>query len=497
MRTDSNLKYHYHAILSYIGLNFLLIGLLIFTPLLALLAWHDEWIYSPGFIVPAVVLSSIGFVIWKVFRSRRAVTLTVQDGGIVVLFSWIVAFLSSAIPFMAIIRLNFTQAVFEAVSGWTTTGLSVVDVANAPNAILLWRSIMQLVGGAGFAIIMLATITGPVGPGVSIAEGRTDQLAPHIRRSVKLVATIYGGYAIFGIISYQLAGMSFFDAINHSFAAISTGGFSTKPENIGHWDSPAVEAVSIILMIFGNMNFLTAYMLLSGRFKAFYRNGEVKTMAVLIPLCAVILIFLVCNSIYLTTGKVFRVALFEVVTCLTTTGFTSTVYANWNSLGYLVLTLLMLVGGGTCSTAGGIKQYRIYILFKSFIWDLKRPFLPKQAIVENHVWKGEWKEFVTSEHIRQVGTFVFLYLCLYFLGSGIIATHGYKLNESLFEFASAMGTVGSSCGLTAAASPKLVLWTEVIGMFLGRLEFFVIFVSIGKIVRDAFSISKPAPLRRM
>jgi len=237
-----------------------------------------------------------------------------------------------------------------------------------------------------------------------------------------------------------------------------------------------------------NMNFLTAYLFLRGKFKAVYRNGEVRVMAILIPVCVFLLFFGVCNEIYFTFGKSFRVAIFETVAALSTTGFTSTVYTNWNSLGYLVLTVLMLIGGGTCSTAGGIKQYRIYLLFKSIIWEIRRPFLPRTAVIENYVWHGESKEFISGEQLRQVATFVFLYLVLYILGSGILAAHGYKLNESLFEYASAIGTVGASCGVTLPSSPPLVLWTETLGMFLGRLEFFVVFVSLGKIAGDFFTM---------
>jgi len=488
MRFNINLGQRYQAILSYAGLIYLLGGLLMIAPLLTLMAWPGEWVHSTGFLLPAIVISGIGIMMWRFFRPHTPVALTVQEGGVIVLLSWVVVCLFSAWPFMAILGLNFTQAVFESVSGWTTTGLSVVDVTMAPHAILLWRSITQLVGGAGLAVVMLATIVGPIGPGLPIAEGKSDQLAPHVRKSVKLIVGIYTGYAVVGIMAYRLAGMTLFDAINHSFAAISTGGFSTYPENIGHWDSAVIEAISIVLMILGNMNFLTAYLLLRGKFKSFYRNGEVRVMATLLPVCVLILILLVCRGIYPTLGKSIRAAIFEAVSALTTTGFTSTVYGNWISLGIFVLTVLMLVGGGTCSTAGGIKQYRIYLLFKSLLWELKRLFLPRTAVIENYAWQGELKNFISSEQVRQVATFLFLYLSLYVVGSGIIAAHGYKLEESLFEFASSQSTVGLSIGVTLASSPPLVLWTEILGMFLGRLEFLVVFVSLGKIVRDSLAM---------
>jgi trk system potassium uptake protein TrkH len=488
MQTRIIILKHYRAILANTGMIMSMVGVLMFTPLLVLFAWHDEWIYAKDFAIPALVLIGVGGALWRILKSRIPASLTIQDGGVVVLLSWVIASVFAGFPFMSVLGLNFTQAVFEAVSGWTTTGLSVVDVAKAPNMVLLWRSITQLIGGAGLAIITLAAITGPTGAGLTIAEGRTEQLAPHVRSSIKRVVILYAGYAVDGIILYKLAGMNFFDAINHSFAAISTGGFSTKPENIAFWDSTAIDLVSVPLMILGNMNFLTVYLLVKGKFKAVYRNGEVKAMAVLIPVSAILVFFLVSNTLYSTLGKSIRVAIVEVVTALTTTGFMSTVYTEWNSFGYLVLIILMIIGGGTCSTAGGIKQYRVYLLFKSFIWEIRRAFLPKNAVVENYFWRGDQKEYISSELLRQLVSFVSLYICIYILGSGIIAAHGYKLNEAMFEFASALSTVGLSCGVSVASAPPLVLWTETIGMFLGRLEFFVIFISLGKIVQDSFAI---------
>jgi len=488
VRSDVNLKQRYRAILSYTGSILLLASLLMLAPLLALAVCPEESAYSMGFILPAIVLGGIGAVSWRTLRPRKPTVLTVQDGGVIVLLSWIVVFLFSSWPFVVVQELGFTQAVFESVSGWTTTGLSVIDVAGTTHVILLWRSIMQLAGGAGLAIIMLAAIAGPRGPGLSVAEGRSEQLVAHVRESGKLVLVIYGGYALVGVLAYRVAGMGLFDAVNHAFTAISTGGFSTKPDSIGHWDSPAIEAVTIPLMILGNLNFLTAYLLLHGKFKPVRRNGEVRLMAMLLPACAILLFLLVSRGAYAALGKGVRVAIFETVAALTTTGFSTTSYANWNSIGFLILMVLMLIGGGTCSTAGGIKQYRVYLLFKSLVWEVRRRFLPRTAVVANYVWQGERKEFVTDRRVREVAVFSFLYLAMYVVGAGILAAHGYGLKESLFEFASALGTVGLSVGVTAASSPVGVLWAEILGMFLGRLECLVIVVSVCKIVRDSHAM---------
>jgi trk system potassium uptake protein TrkH len=341
----------------------------------------------------------------------------------------------------------------------------------------------------GLAIIMLSAITGPTGPAVSVAEGR-DQLVSHVRQSAKLVMIIYGGYQVVGTLALWLAGMGWFDAVNHTFAATSTGGFSTHPENIGYWNSVAVEAVTIPLMILGNLSFVTAWLLLRGKFRAVGRNGEVRVMAVVIPLGACLVFLLTCRGLCPTLGKSARVAIFETVSALTTTGFSTVGYGNWNALGWLVLTVLMLIGGGTCSTAGGIKQYRVYLLWKSATWELRRMLLPRTAVTENHVWEADRKVFVNDTRMRQIGAFVFLYLLTYTVGSAILAAYGYGLKESLFEYASAVSNSGLSIGLTSPSAPAGALWTMTVGMFLGRLEFFVILASAAKLLRDAFAMCR-------
>jgi len=474
----------YANIAHYTGLILMLAGILMLTPLVCLFFWKNETQSAGGFVTPALIMILLGIIFWRLFKNKNGQSLDMQQSAVIVVLSWVTVCIFSAWPFMAIQKLNFTQAVFESVSGWTTTGLSVVNVQQASHVILLWRSIMQWAGGAGLAIIMLATIVGPTGPALGIAEGRSQQLVPQVRQSAKIVMMIYSGYAIMGVIAYYFAGMNLFDSINHTFAAISTGGFSTKTDSIGHWNSVSIEAVTLPLMILGNLNFLTAYLFLHGDVKAISKNGEVRLMLLMIPICSAALLFLVCTSLYPTLSKSLRVAIFETVTALTTTGFSTVSYSNWNSFGVLLIIVLMLIGGGTCSTAGGIKQYRVYILYKSVIWDIKSFFLPASAVTENYIWQGEQKDFISQTRIRQIGTFIFLYLATYAIGSLIITSTGVSLEDSLFEFASALGTVGLSVGVTSPQASPVILWTEIFGMLLGRLEFFVIITGLIKISRD-------------
>jgi trk system potassium uptake protein TrkH len=405
---------------------------------------------------------------------------------LIVVLSWATACLIGTWPLLAVEKLTFTQAMFESVSGWTTTGLSVVDVTEAKHLTLLFRSTMQVVGGAGFAIIMLAALTGPAGTGLTSAEGRSEQLVPHVRQSAKLVLLMYGSYLAVGTIAYWLAGMSFFDGVNHAFAAVSTGGFSTQPDSIGHWNSVAIEAVTLPLMFLGSLNFLTAYMLWHGRFRSVGRDSEVRMIAVLVPIVALLLLLLVTHQLYVTLGlgKSIRVAIFETVTCMTTTGFSTVSYSNWNSFGILVLIGFMLVGGGTGSTAGGMKQYRVLLIAKSIYWEIRRALLPPSAVTENSIWHAGERDYVSDARIRQTGAFIFLYLLTLAAGTAVLTAHGIPLADALFEFASAQGTVGLSVGVTGPDAPPLVLWAEIAGMFLGRLEFLIVFSSLIKIARD-------------
>lgn len=483
MRSSRKLRAQYRAIVAYTGLTLAVIGGVMLLPLATFLFRPGEMRHTAAFLVPALLLVAGGVGCFQRYRSG-AVSLSLMDGSVVVVASWLLACLFSAWPLMAVEGLTFTEAVFEAVSGWTTTGLSVVDVTRAAHITLIWRSVMQLVGGAGFAIIMLAAFIGPIGPGLSSAEGRTDQLVPHVRQSARIVLTLYLGYTIAGIVAYLLVGMTLFDAVNHAFAAVSTGGFSTHVESIGYWNSAAVEAVTIMLMLLGNLNFFTAYLLVRGRIRAATRSGEVRLVAVVAPVCIVVLLTLVVGSVYPSLEKSLRVAVFETITALTTTGFSTVSYLDWNPLGVFVLTILMIIGGGTCSTAGGLKQYRVFLLAKTVAWELRRSLLPQSAVVEHAVWQGDQRAFVRDHHIRQIAAFAFLYLATLALGTAILAAHGYALPEALFEYASAQGTVGLSLGVTSPSAPRLVLWTETAGMFLGRLEFFVVFISIAKVVRD-------------
>lgn len=484
MRAKTYLKQHYAAITSYVGLILLLAGGVMLIPLVVVFVYPEEVVFAAAFALPAGVLVLLGMTLHLSFRTGSAITLSVQEGGIIVLISWIAVILVSAWPFMAVSGLSFSRALFEAMSGWTTTGLSVMDVTKTDRIILLWRSIIQWAGGAGLAIIMMSAIVGPTGIGIASAEGRSDQLVPQVRQSARLVLLIYCCYAVGGIIAYRFAGMTLFDAINHSFTAVSTGGFSTRTESIGYWNSPSIEIITLMLMLLGNLSFVTAWFLWRGKFRVVVKNSEVRLLSLIIPLSVVLVFFYTCRALYPHLEKSIRVAVFETVSAITTTGFSTVGYADWNDFGVLLLIVLMIIGGGTCSTAGGLKQFRVYLLWKLIFWEIRRYLASDNAVMVRPIWEGNRRVFVDDTRIRHLVVFVVIYLWFYALGVMLLSICGFSLKDSLFEFASALGTVGLSVGVTSVQMPDLALWAETCAMFLGRMEFTVVIISLLKLGKD-------------
>lgn len=484
------LKKRYSSIISSVGVILIIASILLVIPLVMVTAAPSEARHPLAFIVPAGFLCGLGVALRGVTRGASKPTLSIQEGGVIVLISWLIVVFFSSLPFVFSLKIPFSHAFFEAMSGWTTTGLSVIDVTTAGPMILLWRSVIQFAGGAGLAIIMMSAIAGPVGVGISSAEGRSEQLAPHVRESARLVLIIYSGNAIAGIIAYKLAGLSLFDAVNHAFAAVSTGGFSTRPESIGHWQSLAVEAVTLPLMLLGSLSFVTAWLMWRGKVRYVIRNGEVQLFAAVFPIATASLFLFSSHSFYPQLGKSCRVAIFETVSALTTTGFATVSYEHWNGFGVFLLIVLMLIGGGACSTAGGIKQYRIYILWKTLWFEFRRLLSPRNAVRQCPVWEGDRRVFIDDAKVRRIAVFIFLYTIVYTAGVGLMCACGFTARDSLFEFASAVGTVGLSMGVTSPSMPALVLWAETLAMFLGRLEFMVVFVSLAKLIKDGRKMAK-------
>lgn len=457
-------------------------SLIYLLPLLLIPFYPQESANASVFFIPAVLALIIGFI----FNSKgdgKDEILTTKEGGVIVIIAWSLTVLISGLPFMISGGMNFTQAIFESVSGWTTTGLSVVaDVKNTSKLLLLWRSITQFLGGAGLAVIMLSAIIGPHGFGFYSAEGRED-VVPNVVKSAKSIMIIYISYYIVGAALYIEAGMPFFEAINHSACAIATGGFTTRLGSIGSYDSKRIELITIMLMLLGNINFGTHYMLVKGEARRFFKLGEIRLLAFVLSLFIPLVFLFSTSKIYNSAEMAARASFFELISALTGTGYTIVDYNRWDDFGILVVIMLMIIGGGTCSTSGGIKQYRVLLLFKALYWSMRRYFAPKNEVRHEYIERAEGQYEISSEHIVSTACFAIMYMSVYIAGVIVFAINGYNLRDSMFEFASAIGTVGFSIGITAPDAPGIILWTEIAGMFLGRLEFFVVFFGFINLVK--------------
>ncbi|WP_346894631.1 TrkH family potassium uptake protein [Clostridium sp. UBA7503] len=483
MKSCSNNSTSYKIIFAYIGILMIIIGAIILLPLLILIAYPHEVKYAPTFIIPSIISMGIGILLSRLVDFKKYSNISLGGDAIIVVATWIIATIFSSMPFILLGEFNFTQAYFEAVSGWTTTGLSVVNVENIPKIYLIHRSIMQFFGGIGIVLVMVSALSATFGMRLYNSEGHSDKLLPNLIKSSRMILTIYVGYVLSGTILYYIFDMPLFDALNHSIAALSTGGFSVRGNSIGEYNSFSIELITIILMLLGTTNFAAHLLLLKGKFKKFFKLGEVRFMLILLGVTIPLVTFVSLNRLYGSLSRALRVAAFELVSALSTTGFSTVGYGKWPSFAILVMISLMVIGGGAGSTAGGIKLNRIYLIMKRMIWNLKRKFKPEHVVSQDSIYKPEGKVYIEDSNILDASNYAFTYIILFIIGTGVITAYGYPLQDAMFEFASSLGTVGLSVGITGISAPSAILWIEILGMLFGRLEIWVIFIAIVKIFK--------------
>ena len=475
----------------FLSFGMLLIGLAVPFLFMALLAClFGECTVALPFLVTAAISAFPGVLLYLLLRKRELARLDYSEAGVVVVLIWIAASTLGALPFVFALKLPYLHALFETVSGLTTTGLSLVQVEEAPQAILLYRSLLQWLGGLGFAVVMVAAIIGPHAVGLYDVEGHGDKLLPHVKRSAGAIFIIYTVYTMLGVLALWLFKMPLFDAVNHSMCALATGGFSPRMTSIGYYDSLPIELTLLVLMLLGCTGFAVHMLLIQRRFKDFWRHPEPRTLFWSLSLGLVALIWGLKTLGGIAFGQATREALFNGVSAITGTGFGTVDFTAWPDYTLIVLSVLMTLGGGVGSTAGGVKMYRVYLAARSISWELKRKLLPPRATYLPYLWRQGQKYFVSAQHLSEMHLFVLVYLSAWAFGSLILMSYGHSAAYSIFEFASALGTVGLSVGITSPAAPAGLLWTEILGMFLGRLEFFVVLLAGARVMRDSRLISK-------
>lgn len=449
------------------GKMMILEGSILLVPLLVLPFYREEIALSWQFILPAIISIGMGMVICQGKKK-------LLNNSQLVVFAWIYGFLLAAVPFWLYGNVTLVQALFESVSGFTTTGLSVLNVERTPQIFLFYRGFLQYVGGLGFVMMMLLFIQEKDSAGLYHAEGHPDKLMPNIGKTAKVIAMMYGFFLVVGTILYAMFGMSIFDSIVHTMCALSTGGFSNRLDSIDYYHSLPIEWITILLMLIGTTNFSLLLLLFKGRVKEFFKASEVKFLAGLTAVAVPAMAFFLIQG-GVTAGEGTELSLFNAFSALSTTGYSTCSYTDWPETALAVMILLMIIGGGIGSTAGGIKLGRVCKLMKNLMRNIKSMMLPDRTVTLAYYHRGAEKELLEREQVEEASTYAESYLIIYIVGTlALTFFSGSTLVEGAFEFASSLGTVGLSIGITSADTSSLCLLIEIAGMVLGRLEIFVL-----------------------
>ena len=474
-------------LLGYFGFFLILIGVICLAPLIMLPFYPSELSQAYAFLIPGFGSIAVGFFLSLLLRGKQGRFTPFQNNFLFVMV-WVLGILIGSIPWLFEGHYSFSQAVFEATSGLSTTGLSVVDVSATSHLFLFYRSFLSFVGGVGLVLVLTSALANHSEFGLYLLEGHNDRLLPNLGKSSRLIFAIYTFYVIFGTLLYLWAGMPLFDAVNTAMSALSTGGFSTNPSSIAGYQSVGIELVTELLMILGSWNFVVHYFLLKGDIKKAFCHYEFGVFLFLLVTAFPLLSYSLGVSFHSAALGV-RYGFFEFVSAITTTGFTSLPsYQGVPPAVMTILILLMIIGGQSGSTSGGLKESRVAYLFFGLREYLGTSFHSPLSVSTHYCHHFGEKEVIRREETHHAFVFALLYLLLLLLGSLGLTLHGYSFEDSLFEFSSALGTVGLSVGIVSASAPASILWIEILGMFLGRLEIsavFSLFVQSFKIEKEA------------
>lgn len=406
-----------------------------------------------------------------------------REGYIVVSTGWLVMSLFGAIPFVVHGSIpSYTDAFFETMSGFTTTGASILnDIESMPHGLLFWRSMTQWLGGMGMIVLSIAIlpILGIGGMQLFVAEvpGPTkDKIHPRIRETAKRLWAIYVFFTAVETLLLLIGGMSLFDAINHSFTTMATGGFSTKQASIAAFDSPFIHYVMIIFMFIAGTNFTLHYHLLHRNFKSISQNDEFKFYLRAVITFAIVVIIGLFIADYAGIEKTIRDALFQVVSIVTTTGYVTADYELWGSFFQVLFFVLLFTGGCAGSTGGGIKMVRHFVLIKNSIIELKRLIHPR-AVIPVRFNNGT----VANDIISNVLAFFLFYIFVFVVGTIIMSLIGLDFLTAMGATATSLGNVGPAIAgvgptLNFANVPDIGKWVLSFLMLMGRLELFTVLI---------------------
>lgn len=413
---------------------------------------------------------------------RRRVDIGAREGFVIVTAAWILFSAFGALPFYFSGMLpSYTDAYFEAMSGFTTTGATVlIDIEGQPLALHFWRSFMQWLGGMGIIVLSLAILPMLGVGGMQLYKAEVtgpvpDRLVPRIRQTARLLLGIYLLLSGIQVLVLLLLGMPFIDAVLHTFATIATGGFSPKAASIGAYHSASIDTVIIVFMFLGGVNFALHFQVLRGNFRA-YRHPEFRFYIGSVLIAIALMTLTLWGRVYPDFFAALRYGAFQVVSIVTTTGFGTADYNTWPVFAQFLLLCLMLVGACAGSTSGAIKHIRSLLLFKVAYDHLYKLVHPKAV---RHVKIGG--KVVPKDVLDGVHAFVLLYFLTFFVATASLTLLDVDLITAIGAVASTMGNVGPGLGLVGpmenyAAVPGPGKWILSACMVLGRLELFTVLI---------------------
>jgi trk system potassium uptake protein TrkH len=472
--------------------------LLLFNGGFMILAALVSGIYQDGVtldITLAAIVTMLTGVLAMFFTRGHEKEVNKKEGYIIVTFGWIIMSVSGVLPYLFSGAIpDISNAFFETMSGYTTTGASIIDdIEVLPQGILFWRSLTHWIGGMGIIVLAIAILPllGIGGMQLFAAEApgpNADKLHPRITDTAKRLWIIYFGYTVAETILLKLAGMSFFDAINHSLSTLSTGGFSTKNASLAYWNNqPLIQYIVIFFMILAGSNFVLSYFAFKGKVQKILKDEEFKYYGLLIVLFTIITSLVIYFRANIPTSEYhpmvlgdlessIRHGLFQVVAVLTTTGFVTADFTAWAPFLTVFFFGLMFSGGSAGSTAGGIKIMRHIVIIKNGLLEFKRTLHP------NAVIPVRFNNKTVTEHIvyNVIGFFV-LYMLLFIIGALVLGFLGLDFQSAVGGAASSLGNVGPAFGSLSplnnfSSLPTLGKWWCGFLMLAGRLELFTVLI---------------------
>jgi trk system potassium uptake protein TrkH len=447
-----------------------------------------SWLHSDGefraFLSAVLITVSTGFLLWFPVRKRRE-ELRLRDGFITVVLFWTVLGLFGSIPLYlsSAISLSFTDAVFESISGLTTTGATVISgLDGLPESLLFYRQLLQWAGGMGIVVLAVAILPMLGIGGMQLYRAETpgpvkdNRLTPRIAETAKALWYIYLGLTVVCMLAYWLAGMSFFDAICHAFSTVSIGGFSTHDASIGYFNSHTIEMICVVFMLLSGMNFGLHFLAVHKlSIVPYLQDAELKAYLKILCLTAIIVVaYLLILQVDKDFNTAFWHGIFQVVSIGTTAGFTTASYHEWPGFLPVILIFVSCIGGCSLSTGGGIKVVRFLLLFKQGLRELKRLVHPRAQLniklgrihLDERIIEAVWGFFAAY-----VAVFSVLLLLLMMTGMDQVTAFS-AVAACLNNLGPGLGEVGKNyAGLSDFAK-----WLLCAGMLLGRLEIFTLLV---------------------